>query len=356
MSATGLFSPLTLRSVTFHNRIGVSPMCQYSSPDSKVTEWHIVHLGCRAVGGAGTVIVEATGVVPEGRISPADLGIWSDDHIEGLARLTRFMKDHGAVPGIQLAHAGRKASVPPPWDGRKFLLEKEGGWPVVGPSPIPFSEEFGTPREMNRDDIALVISSFGEAARRAKEAGFQVVEIHAAHGYLLHQFLSPHTNKRTDEYGGSFDNRTRLVKDVVRAIRGQWPDELPLFVRISATDWADGGWDIEQSVVLSRDLKSLGVDLIDCSSGGLLPGVRIPVGPAYQVPFSGRIRREAGIATAAVGMIRHAQEADGIVASGDADIVLLAREFLRNPYWPQYAAKKLGAAPLHPVQYARAAE
>ncbi len=356
MDPDGLFSELKIRGVTFRNRIGVSPMCQYSSPDGNVTEWHVVHLGSRAVGGAGMVIVEATAVLPEGRISPADLGIWSDDHIEGFSRITRFVSSQGAVPGIQLAHAGRKASTPVPWAGKKFLSEQDGGWQIVAPSPLAFAEGNATPREMNKTDIEHVIAAFVDAARRAREAKFRLVELHAAHGYLLHQFLSPLSNKRTDEYGGPFENRIRLVKEVARAVRTEWPENLPLFVRISASDWVDGGWEIEQSVALAKELKSIGVDLIDTSSGGLVPYAKVPVGPLYQVPFARRIRQDAGIATAAVGLIRNPEEADNIIKNGDADIVLLAREFLRDPYWAQHAAKKLGAAPLHPVQYARAAD
>ena len=356
MNPDGLFSEFKIRSVTFRNRIGVSPMCQYSSPDGSVTDWHFVHLGSRAVGGAGTVIVEATAVTPEGRISPSDLGIWSDAHIEGFSRITRFVSSQGAVPGIQLAHAGRKASTPVPWSGKKSLTEQDGGWQIVAPSPIPFAEEFGTPREMSKTDIANVTAAFVEAARRAREAKFQLIELHAAHGYLLHQFLSPLSNKRTDQYGGPFENRIRLLKEVATAVRTQWPENLPLFVRVSATDWAEGGWEIEQCVALAKELKSIGVDLIDTSSGGLVPHAKVPVGPLYQVPFAKRIRQGAGIATAAVGMIRHPEEADSIIKNGDADIVLLAREFLRDPYWAQHAAKKLGAPPLHPVQYARAAD
>ena len=356
MKPDGLFSAFKIRGVTFRNRIGVSPMCQYSSPDGSVTDWHVVHLGSRAVGGAGTVIVEATAVLPEGRISPADLGIWSDDHIEGFSRITRFVSSQGAVPGIQLAHAGRKASTPVPWAGKKFLSEQEGGWQVMAPSPLPFAEGYGTPREMSKTDIEHVIAAFVDAAWRAREARFQLVELHAAHGYLLHQFLSPLSNKRTDEYGGPFENRIRLLKEVATAVRTQWPEDLPLFVRVSASDWAEGGWEIEQSVALAKELKSNGVDLIDTSSGGLVPYAKVPVGPLYQVPFAKRIRQDTGIATAAVGLIRHPEEADSIIKNGDADIVLVAREFLRDPYWAQHAAKKLGAAPLHPVQYARAAD
>jgi 2,4-dienoyl-CoA reductase-like NADH-dependent reductase (Old Yellow Enzyme family) len=356
MGSPALFSPLTLRSVTFRNRIGVSPMCQYSSLDGQVAEWHIVHYGTRAVGGAGLTIVEATGVVPQGRISPGDLGIWSDEHIPGLLRLTKFLDEQGSVPAIQLAHAGRKASTPAPLRGGKFLGVHEGGWEIVAPSPIPFAEGHGIPHEMSKPEIQLVVSRFADAARRAWEAGFKAVEVHAAHGYLAHQFLSPLTNRRTDEYGGSFENRTRFLREVVGAVRKSWPDALPLFVRISVTDWAEGGWNIEESAALCRELKQLGVDLIDASSGGLVPDAKIPVGPGYQVPFAARLRKETGLATAAVGLIRSPEEADEVVKSGAADFVLLGRELLRNPYWPQAAAKKLGAAPLHPPQYKRAAD
>jgi 2,4-dienoyl-CoA reductase-like NADH-dependent reductase (Old Yellow Enzyme family) len=352
-----LFDPLTIRGITLSNRIGLSPMCQYSGEDGFATDWHLIHYGSRAVGGAGLVLTEAVAVAQEGRISPNDLGLWKDAQIKGLARCVRFIRTQGAVAGIQLAHAGRKASVPAPWKGDKALSEEEGGWsPVAAPSAIPFSPLSATPHALSVDSIHEVESSFVEAAERALEAGFQVAEIHAAHGYLLHQFLSPLSNQRTDEYGGSFENRTRLVRDIVAAVRDIWPEKLPLFVRISATDWAEGGWDADQSVELARQLKTLGVDLVDCSSGGLLPKVHIPIAPGYQVPFAERVRREAGIATAAVGLIREPEQAAQIIRQDQADIVLLGRQLLRDPYWPQHAAKQLGAAVPHPIQYGRAVE
>jgi 2,4-dienoyl-CoA reductase-like NADH-dependent reductase (Old Yellow Enzyme family) len=356
MNNPGLFDPLQIRDVAFRNRIGVSPMCQYSSTNGLASEWHLVHLGCRAVGGAGLVMTEAAAVLPEGRISPDDLGIWSEAHIEPLARCTRFIAEHGAVPGIQLAHARRKASTASPWKGYRPLTETEGGWrPVVGPSPIPFDTNYAVPDELAIAEIPRVISAFAQAARRALQAGFRVVEIHAAHGYLLHEFLSPLSNKRTDAYGGSLYNRTRLVRETVQAVRAVWPEKLPLFVRISATDWVEGGWDITQSVELARQIKPLGVDLVDCSSGALVPGAKIPNTPGYQVPFAERIRREAGLATAAVGLIREASQADQIIRQGQADIVLLARQMLREPYWPLKAARELGVRTEWPPQYARAA-
>jgi 2,4-dienoyl-CoA reductase-like NADH-dependent reductase (Old Yellow Enzyme family) len=357
MSTVSLYAPLKIRSVSFRNRIGVSPMCQYSSHDGFATDWHLVHLGSRAVGGAGLVMTEASAVTPDGRISPQDLGIWNDVHIEALARCVRFIQEQDAVAGIQLAHAGRKASTPPPWDDRQVLSEKEGGWrPIWAPSAIPFSPESPIPESLSGEQIREIVASFSQAARRACEAGFQVVEIHAAHGYLLHEFLSPLSNQRSDEYGGSFENRTRIIREVVEAIRVTWPDDLPLFIRISATDWAEGGWDVDQSVALARQVKPLGIDLVDCSSGALVPDVRIPVAPGYQVPFAERIRREAGIATAAVGLIREATQADAIIQRGQADLVLLARQMLRDPYWPQHSAQQLGASALHSIQYGRAAE
>ena len=352
-----LFTPLRIRSVNLGNRIGVSPMCQYSSQDGFATDWHLVHLGSRAVGGAGLVMTEAAAVSPDGRISPQDLGIWKDSHIDGLARCARFIHEHGAVAGVQLAHAGRKASTPPPWEKGQMLSEKDGGWrPVWAPSAIPFSPESAVPQALSAQQIRGVVSSFALAAGRALDAGFRVVEIHAAHGYLLHEFLSPLSNRRDDAYGGSFENRTRMLREVAVAIRQTWPEDLPLFVRISATDWAAGGWDVDQSVDLARQLKPLGVDLVDCSSGALVPGVSIPVAPGYQVPFAERIRREAGVATAAVGLIREPAQAAEIIRSGQADLVLLARQMLRDPYWPQHAARQLGVPVPHPVQYGRAIE
>ena len=350
-----LFDRFTLRGVTFRNRIGVSPMCEYSSADGFANDWHLVHLGSRAVGGAGLVFTEAAAVEERGRISPDDLGIWKDDHIEQLARITTFLKAQGAVAGIQLAHAGRKAGTHRPWEGGGPIPLGEGGWLPIAPGAIPFDTEYTTPAALTRDDIADVITAFAAAARRSLTAGFQTIEIHAAHGYLLHQFLSPLSNPRTDEYGGSFENRTRIVREVTEAIRREWPDTLPLFLRISATDWAEGGWDIEQSVELARQVKPLGVDVVDCSSGGAIPRVKIPVAPGYQVPFAERIRREAGIATAAVGLITTPAEAETIVRDNQADIVLLGRELLRDDYWPYHAAKALGAeGGFTPPQYERA--
>ncbi|HET6578056.1 MAG TPA: NADH:flavin oxidoreductase/NADH oxidase [Gemmatimonadales bacterium] len=351
-----LFEPLALRGVELKNRIVVSPMCQYSSTDGLANDWHLVHLGSRAVGGAGLVMTEATAVTPEGRISPADLGIWSNAHIEVLARCARFIREHGAAAGIQLAHAGRKASTAPPWDGGGRVSEETGGWRPVAPSPLPFRPGDPPPRALDRAGVGATAEAFVAAARRALAAGFQVVELHAAHGYLLHEFLSPLSNHRDDEYGGTFDNRVRLLLEVTRAVREVWPADLPLFVRISATDWAEGGWDLEQSVELCRRLARLGVDLIDCSSGGLVPGVRIPSGPGYQVEFAERIRREAGVATGAVGLITSAEQAEAVVAEGRADVVLMARQLLRDPYWPLRAAKALGVPAAWPVQYLRAAD
>ena len=351
-----LFEPLTLRSITLRNRVVVSPMCQYSSIDGAANDWHVVHLGTRAVGGAGLVFTEATAVTAGGRISPQDLGIWKDEHIRGLSAVVRVIKAEGAVAGIQLAHAGRKASVARPWEGGQQLALESGGWTTVAPSAVPFKDGERAPRALTLDGIQDVVQAFTAAAARALTAGFEVVEIHAAHGYLLNEFLSPLSNQRTDEYGGSFDNRIRFLCEVVQAVRGTWPATLPLFVRISATDWAGGGWDIEQSVELARRLAPLGVDLVDCSSGGLVPGVKIPVGPGYQVVFAERIRREAGILTGAVGLITEAQQANDIVAAGQADLVLLARQLLRDPYWPLRAARELGAKTAWPLQYLRAAE
>jgi 2,4-dienoyl-CoA reductase-like NADH-dependent reductase (Old Yellow Enzyme family) len=350
-----LFTPLTIRDITLRNRVGVSPMCQYSSVDGFATDWHLVHLGSRAVGGAGLVIAEATAVLPEGRISPSDLGIWSDAHVEPLARCARFIAEQGAVPGIQLAHAGRKASTAAPWNGGGPLRPEQGGWrPIVAPSAIPFRPSDPVPEALDEVGIQRVVDAFAVAARRALDAGFRVIEVHAAHGYLLHEFLSPLSNHRTDAYGGSLENRARLTVDVVDAVRRVWPAELPLFVRISATDWIADGWDIEQSVALTRMLAPLGVDVIDCSSGGIAPGARIPVAPGYQVEFAQRIRRDTDVMTAAVGLITTPHQAEGIVRDGCADLVLLAREELRDPYWPLHAARKLGAEIAWPVQYLRA--
>jgi len=350
-----LFEPFALRGVVLRNRVAVSPMCQYSSERGFATDWHLVHLGSRAVGGAGLVLTEATAVLPEGRISPQDLGIWSDDHIKPLARIVRLIHEQGAVAGMQLAHAGRKGSTYRPWDRHGAVPEAEGGWPVVAPSAVAFADGYAIPQALTEDGIQAVVAAFAAAARRACEAGFQVVELHAAHGYLLHQFLSPLSNRRHDRYGGSFENRTRLVREVVEGIRVVWPEHCPLFVRISATDWVDGGWDLEQSVELVRQLGPLGVDLIDCSSGGALLQTKIPVGPGYQTSFAEKIRRETGIPTGAIGLITAPAQADHIVRSGQADLVLLARELLRDPYWPLRAARELGHAAPWPVPYLRAA-
>ncbi|HEU4699341.1 MAG TPA: NADH:flavin oxidoreductase/NADH oxidase [Gemmatimonadales bacterium] len=355
-ASPALFTPLALRELTLRNRIAVSPMCQYSSVEGFATDWHFVHLGSRAVGGAALVIAEATAVTPEGRISPADLGIWSDAHVAGLARCVGFVREQGAAAGIQLAHAGRKASTAPPWEGGRQLPPGAGGWQTVAPSAVPYRESEVPPLALDRAGIAAVVEAFAAATRRARAAEFQVVEIHAAHGYLLHQFLSPLSNRRADEYGGDFEGRIRLTLEVTRAVRVEWPAALPVFVRVSATDWVAGGWDLPQSVDLARRLAPLGVDLIDCSTGGLVPGAKIPVGPGYQLEFAERIRREAGIRTGAVGLITEPHQADAIVASGQADLVLLARQLLRHPYWPLAAARALGAAAAWPVQYQRASD
>ena len=350
-----LFEPLAIRGVSFPNRVFVSPMCEYSSTDGFANDWHFVHLGTRAVGGAGLVFTEATAVTPEGRISPEDLGIWKDDHIDMLARIVRFVHEQGSVSGMQLAHAGRKGSTYRPWSGNGAVGETEGGWQnVIAPSAIAFADSYPQPREMSKADIAATTQAFAAAAKRAHDAGFRVIEIHAAHGYLIHEFLSPLSNKRTDEYGGSFENRTRFLREVTAAIRGVWPDDLPLFTRISATDWTEGGWDIEQSIELARQLKPLGVDFIDCSSGGNVATARIPIGAGYQTPFAGRIRAEAQILTGAVGMITSATQAEHIVGSGQADAVLIARELLRDPYFPMRAARELGQEITWPAQYLRA--
>ena len=351
-----LFSPLSLRNVALPNRIVVSPMCQYSSEDGFATDWHLVHLGSRAVGGAGLVIVEATAVSPEGRITPSDLGIWKDEHIEKLSRITDFVHSQGAYAGIQLAHAGRKASMSRPWDEERLVPPEEGGWTnVVAPSAIAFAPHYATPHELDQEGIAAIVASFASATHRAISAGFDLVEIHSAHGYLLHEFLSPLSNRRKDEYGGSFENRSRLLLEVTEAVRGKWPDTLPLFVRISATDWAEGGWDIAESLKLVELLKERGVDAIDVSSGGLIPQARIPIGPGFQTPFAERIRREGWMQTAAVGMITDPAQADHIIRTGQADLVLLARELLRDPYWPLHAAARLGKRASWPPQYLRAA-
>jgi len=355
--AASLFEPFTLRGVTLRNRIGVSPMCQYSSTDGFANDWHLVHLGTRAVGGAGLVIAEATAVTPEGRISPRDLGLWRDEHVEMLARVTRFIRGHGAAAGVQLAHAGRKASVDTPWRGGAALSPGEGGWsPIVAPSAVPFGSRSPVPEALDAAGIRRIVSAFRDSARRALDAGFQVIELHGAHGYLLHEFLSPLANRRTDEYGGSFENRVRFTLEVTEAVRSVWPESLPLFMRLSGTDWVNDGWDVEQSGELARLLGERGVDLIDCSSGGIVPGVKIPVGPGYQVSLAERIRAVSGLPTAAVGLITSAQQADAVLRSGSADMVLLARKLLRDPYWPLHAARELGVEVEWPVQYQRAVD
>jgi 2,4-dienoyl-CoA reductase-like NADH-dependent reductase (Old Yellow Enzyme family) len=351
-----LFSELKIRDVKLRNRIGVSPMCEYSSTDGFANDWHLVHLGSRAAGGAGLVFTEATAVVPEGRISPQDLGLWKDEHIEILARITAFVRQQGAAPGIQLAHAGRKGSTWRPWDGKRGAVEaSHGGWTAVAPSAIQFAPDFPHPKELSTQEIHAVVDAFAAAARRSLDAGFRLVEIHSAHGYLLHEFLSPLSNHRTDSYGGSFENRTRLLREVVTAVRRLWPERLPLFVRISSVDWAEGGWTIEDSIALAKQLGPLGVDLMDCSSGAVLPTAVPPSGPGMQIPFAEAVKRGAGILTAAVGAITAGDQAEAILQEGKADIVLLAREFLRDPYWPQHVAAKAGAQVTWPVQYLRAA-
>jgi 2,4-dienoyl-CoA reductase-like NADH-dependent reductase (Old Yellow Enzyme family) len=348
-----LFAPLKIRNVTFRNRIFVSPMCQYSSNEGAATDWHFVHLGSRAVGGAGLVMVEATAVSPEGRISPTDSGIWSDALAASFLRITRFIKEQGAVPGVQLAHAGRKASTAQPWNGGGPVPVDRGGWKPIAPSAIPFDSGYPVPREMTERDIESLVEQFVAAARRSADAGFELIELHSAHGYLLHEFLSPLSNHRTDQFGGSPANRMRLPLRVAAEVREVWPSGLPMFVRISATDWVEGGWDLPQSIELAKELKKIGIDLIDCSSGALVPHAKIPVGPGFQVPFAEAIRRDAGIMTGAVGMITDAQQAEQIIANGKADAVLLARKLLNDPYWPLHAAKELGASAKWPVQYER---
>ncbi len=352
-----LFAPFTLKSVTLRNRIGVSPMCMYSAEDGLMNDWHLMHLGARAAGGAGLVIAEATAVVPEGRITPGDAGLWSDAHIEPLARINRLIKAQGAVPGLQLAHAGRKASAARPWGGGAHLADSAGGWPTVAPSAAAFGDPLTKiPHALTLEEIASVQTAFVDAARRALIAGVEWLELHGAHGYLAHQFLSPLSNCRTDRYGGSFANRTRFLLETTQAVRAVWPDHLPLTVRLSCTDWIEGGWSLDESIELSRQLKAAGVDLIDCSSGGSAASAKIPVGAGYQVPFAERIRRETGVATAAVGLITDPMQADQIVRIGQADLVFLARELLLDPNWPLHAARALHVKPLPmpPVQYARA--
>lgn len=352
---SALFSPLTIKNVTFRNRITVSPMCQYSATDGFATDWHLVHLGSRAVGGAGLIMQEATAVSPEGRISPGDLGIYKDEHIAKLQTITAFIHEHGAVAGIQLAHAGRKASHHVPWrGGEQIPSDNEEGWKTVAPSAIPFAPGTESPEELDRAGIQKVIDDFKISAARALRAGYQVVEIHAAHGYLINEFLSPLANHRTDEYGGSFENRIRLLLEIVEAVKTVWPDDLPLFVRISATDWVPEGWNGDDSVRLAAILKTQGVDLVDCSTGGMVPGVRIPLEPGYQVQFAESIRKETGMMTGAVGLITAAKQAEEILQKGQADLIFLAREALRDPYFPLHAARELGVDVAWPVQYLRA--
>ncbi|WP_367123212.1 NADH:flavin oxidoreductase/NADH oxidase [Streptomyces phytohabitans] len=358
---SALFEPYTLRSLTIPNRVWMSPMCQYSAAESgpdtgAANDWHFAHYAARAVGGAGLVMVEATAVSPEGRISPADLGIWNDTQTTALRRVTEFVKAHGAVPAVQLAHAGRKASTGLPWRGGAPLGADEGGWRTSAPSPLPFGEGHPVPDELSTDAMAAVTRQFADAARRALDAGFEVAEIHGAHGYLIGEFLSPHSNHREDAYGGSFENRTRFALEVVDAVREVWPSELPLFFRVSATDWLEaGGWTASDTVRFAAELRAHGVDLLDVSSGGNAPGVRIPTGPGYQVPFAARVRAETGLPVAAVGMITETEQAEKILANGEADAVLLGRALLRDPYWTRRAARELGRDPEVPPQYARGA-
>ncbi|MFT3781297.1 MAG: NADH:flavin oxidoreductase/NADH oxidase [Nibricoccus sp.] len=351
-----LFSPLTIKSITLRNRIGVSPMCMYSSENGYASDWHLVHLGARAAGGAGLVIMEATAVSPEGRITPDDMGLWEDGQIESLKRIVQFIKEHGAVPGIQIAHAGRKASAAAPWKGGAHLTDDAGGWKPIAPSAIAFGGDLNkVPAEMSLAEISRVREAFAATAKRALAAGFEWLELHSAHGYLSHEFLSPLSNQRTDNYGGSFENRIRFTMETAEAIRDVWPEKYPLTARLSCTDWVHGGWTLDESVELSRRLKSAGYDLIDCSSGGVVGHAKIKTGPGYQVPFAERIRREAGIATAAVGLITEPAQADEIIRSGKADLVLLARAELNDPNWPLHAAKALGRtdALQPPPQYLR---
>lgn len=349
-----LLTPLEIGNVELRNRIVVSPMCEYSASDGVPDDWHLVHLGSRAVGGAGLVFTEATGVSAQARISPGDTGLWNDAQQAAWQRIVTFIRAHGAVAGIQLAHAGRKASTAVPWHGGKPLTAANGGWTTVAPSAIAFDTQFPPPLALDAAGIRNVVVDFAASARRARAAGFQVIEIHAAHGYLLHEFLSPHSNARDDNYGGSLQNRARVLREVVAGVRSEWPLPNPLFVRVSATDWVDGGWDIDECVELARWLKADGVDVIDCSSGGNVANAKIPVAPGYQVPFAARIRREARIATAAVGLITDAQQAQEILDRGDADLIVMARELLRDPYFARRAAKQLGVQILAPKQYQRA--
>jgi len=349
-----IFRPISLRSVTARNRIMVSPMCQYSATDGVPNDWHLQHLGCRAVGGAGLVFTEMTNVEARGRITPGCLGLWNDTQRDAFARIVRFVREQGAVAGLQLAHAGRKASTTPPWEGGKPLAAGHGAWQTIAPSPLPYAEGYPAPSEMDDKTIASVVSAFAASAKRGREAGFDVIELHGAHGYLISTFLSPITNRRTDRYGGSFENRIRFLLEVVDAVRSEWPEDKPLFLRISSTDWMEGGWDLDSTVKLAQELKRGGkVDLIDCSSGNVDPRQKMNVFPGYQVPFSAAVRSRAGIATGAVGMISSAEMAEQVIASGQADIVVMARAFLNDPYWPMHAAKALRAKFAWAKQYQR---
>jgi 2,4-dienoyl-CoA reductase-like NADH-dependent reductase (Old Yellow Enzyme family) len=350
-----LFEPFKLRDIVFPNRIGMPPMCQYCGKDGMALDWHFVHYGSRAVGGAGLMVLEAASVAPAGRLSLGDLGVWDDSQIAPLARIAAFSREQGCVPGIQIAHAGRKAAVGRGWDPHRAMTLEEGGWTVSGPSTVPFSDVYNVPGEMTVADLRQVVADFAAGARRALAAGFQVLNLHGAHGYLLHSFLSPLSNRRTDDYGGTFDNRTRLFREVVTAVRAEWPQQLPLMVRVSATDWVEGGWTPDDTVALCHQLKALGVDLIDVSSGGSSPAAAIPAGPGFQTGFAERIRREVGMPVAAVGLITTPEQADHVVRSGQADLVFVGREILRDPYWPLHAAKALGQATTWPPQYLRAA-
>jgi len=349
-----LFSPLKIRGVEFKNRIFVSPMCQYSSDNGKPTDWHLVHLGSRAIGGVACVIMEATAVSPEGRISPGDLGMWDDSLVPFFKRITDFIKSQNAVPGIQLAHAGRKGSTYIPWEGEDALKKEDGAWQTIAPSPIPFDKGYPTPIEMTVNDIKVLREKFVKSAQRSVEAGFQTIELHMAHGYLVHQFLSPLTNKRADNYGGSLENRTRFAIEIAREVRNNIPRDIPLFVRLSCTDWVENGWNVEDTIYLSKALKSVGVDLIDCSSGGAVPDAKIPAGVGYQIPFAERIKREVQILTGGVGIIVSPEQAETIIRTNQADIVLIGREMLRNPYWALHAAKNLHEDIDWPKQYVRA--
>jgi 2,4-dienoyl-CoA reductase-like NADH-dependent reductase (Old Yellow Enzyme family) len=352
-SSPCLFTPIKIKDLTFRNRIFVSPMCQYSACDGIPTDWHLVHLGSRAVGGAALVMAEATAVSAVGRISPSDTGLWSSKQVTSFNRITQFIKSQGAVPAVQLAHAGRKASTAEPWKGGKPISEKEGGWNTLAPSAIAFSSDYPNPKAMDEKDISQLVSDFEKSTQYALAAGFEVVEVHMAHGYLLHEFLSPLTNQRQDEYGGSLENRMRLPLKIAETVRKFWPEHLPVFVRISATDWVEGGWDLPQSISFCKKLKELRIDFIDVSTGGTVPDAKIPVAPGFQVPFAKSVRKEVGILTGAVGLITEAKQAEDILVSGSADAVLIAREFLRDPYFPLHAAKTLGVDLAWPKQYER---